>query len=392
MSELYTFSYLKEVTPGTTPASNLQALPMSGGGTFGVNLQTVESARLRADAQSPGDIVTGFEPFASLPLELEPAAFDALMEGAIRASSTWPTAVNLSGTDISFASADNSINASSTDISTNVVVGQKIFVAGAAAAANNGWHTVVSATSTKIVTDSALTTASAGASITIKGQSIANGTLAPAYSLQLQNNDLTNKYRSIVGAKINAWALNLALGAIANGTFGFAGMAFADTATSSIGSGVTAATERDPMAEVSDFDTFVLDHVRQTIDVLGLSLATATPTRPRKGMGAGGALSGIGLGFLRLTGQLSVYQGDSEWALLNDYSAGTKFRLGFSLATAGGYRYFIDLPKVLLTSEAGQIPQRNADGQFQFNFTAGPGALYTGDTGTKTIQISRVAV
>lgn len=390
MSDQFQFSYIAESSEGVTPNSALQALPMTGGGTFGVNPQATESQRLRSDAQHPGDIITGYEPFASLPFELEPAAFDELLEGALRADATWSTAVNISDTDISFAASDDSINSAGSGF-TGVTVGHKIFVGGSSEAANNGWHTVVSSTSSKIVTDSDLADDTAGDTITIKGQTIVNGSQTPTYSLQLQNLDLTNKYRSILGAKINAWALNMQLGAIITGNLGWAGLSLTTTDTAKIGNGsVTAATERNPMAEVNTFDTFVIDHTRQTYDVLGLNLAVATPTRYRKGLGNAGVNSGIGLGTLRLTGQLTVYQGNSEWALLSSMAAGTAMRLGFSLATAGGDRYFFDLPSVLMTGEPGAIPSRDTDGNFQFSFSASPGALYTGHTGAKTLQVSRV--
>lgn len=70
---------------------------------------------------------------------------------------------SVTGTDISFAASDDSINATSTDLSI-FKAGRKITITGSTS--NNGTYTVSSVTSTKVIVSSALTDESAGASIT----------------------------------------------------------------------------------------------------------------------------------------------------------------------------------------------------------------------------------
>lgn len=391
-NELYQLAYIKQVSKGSVPAANLQEIPLLASSDLGARLETIESQRLRADAQHPGDILSGVNPFANLPLELEPGTYDEIVEAAIRADATWPTAKNLSGTDISFAASDDSINASTTDISVNVSVGDRVFVAGAANAANNGWHTVVSVTSSKIVTDSALTDESAGASITLKGQSIKNGTASPYLAWQLRQLDLTNKYIQMTDTKTGGLTLNHQLGQIFTGNLTLAGRSINYAASSSLGTGVTAAPSRDAMRAIEDFETFSIDHARQTYSIVGVNLNIATPTRPRRGMGQGTTADDIAQGTLRVTAQVSVYLGDSTWDFLTDAVAGTRFRLGWDVLAGNGYRYDYQLPSMLITNPQHQVPQRDQDGQVTFDASAKPAALYTGDTGETTIQISRVAV
>lgn len=73
------------------------------------------------------------------------------------------------GTDISASAADNSFNATSTDLS-GLLAGYWALLSGFAAAENNGWHQLtIDSVSGKITTSSTLVTESAGASISIDG-------------------------------------------------------------------------------------------------------------------------------------------------------------------------------------------------------------------------------
>jgi hypothetical protein len=71
--------------------------------------------------------------------------------------------------DISAAAADDSFNATSSDLS-GLLSGQWVYVSGFANAANNGWHQLAAnSTITKIQTTSTLVTESAGPAITLQG-------------------------------------------------------------------------------------------------------------------------------------------------------------------------------------------------------------------------------
>jgi len=72
-------------------------------------------------------------------------------------------------TTISFSTTDDSINDSANGLMF-LYPGAKVFVAGAADAANNGVHTVLTSTASKITVSTNLTTAVAGASITLVGK------------------------------------------------------------------------------------------------------------------------------------------------------------------------------------------------------------------------------
>lgn len=78
-------------------------------------------------------------------------------------------AFNVSGTDISASTTDDSINATSTDLST-LNNDEWIYVAGFTDSTNNLWHQLNAAsTTTKILVDTNLVTEAAGDSVSIQG-------------------------------------------------------------------------------------------------------------------------------------------------------------------------------------------------------------------------------
>jgi hypothetical protein len=81
------------------------------------------------------------------------------------------------GTDISAAASDDSFNSTTTDLS-GLLAGNWIKVSGFTETANNGWHQLASdSTSTKIVTNSILTTESAGDAVSMQGYEHGSGEL-----------------------------------------------------------------------------------------------------------------------------------------------------------------------------------------------------------------------
>ena len=86
-----------------------------------------------------------------------------------------PRTLDVTGTDISAASADNSFNSSTTDLS-GLVSGDWVYVVGFTDPADNGWHQLsADSTAVKIVTGSTLVTEAAGASVGVKGYEHGDG-------------------------------------------------------------------------------------------------------------------------------------------------------------------------------------------------------------------------
>lgn len=381
-SNQFQVSFVEETTEGTTPNSAFQAIAVNGG-SWPPGLETVRSKQLRTDKQLADIKRVGAGSRVTLPFELAGAALDDLaIEGALRAD--WPTAVNISASDISAAAADNSYNGSA-GMNTNVLVGGWVFVAGFATAANNGWKRVVSATSTKlIVTGGTLSNESAGLAVTIKGSTIRNGTTDKFYSLQAQNLDLTNRYLRQLGSRVDSLDLNFQVGAIIDGSLVLVGRGITE-ATAKAGNGsVSAASTNDVISAADGFGSVWIDNAVSSIEFTKISLSLRTPTRPRKKLGSVNPV-GIGQGALALSASLEMYLDDTSKAQLAQMLAFTKFGLGFDLTDGGGRRYHIELPQLAYTGEPGNAPGLDSDTMLSFSCEADPGSTFD-----KTIQITRI--
>jgi len=388
-ANLFQLSYVREVTWGATPNSAFTELPIvSGAMTHGQ--ETVRSATLRDDAQLADSKRVGVAPGANYSFELAARLYDTFMRDAVRASADWSTAVNVAGTDIAADSSGNQYTSTITDLSTNVSVGQWIYVAGFTTTGNNGWAKVT-AVSTYSMTVSGITLVDevAGDAITIKGSQIRNGTPKGSYSLQHNYTDLTNRWHILTGARVNNFTMEQTPGGIIACTMAFDGKQRAQAAAGGGTGVVTDAANEDVVTEVDGFDQVWIDTAAISYDVYKLSLAIGVPAIPRKPLGSlyRGA---IGQGALNVTGSIEFLLDDNTWAYDTKWQAFTKFMLAFSLDMQGGDRYHFELPQVAFTEEPGNIPGNDQDIILSFGFNAEPGGAFGSPAAEKTIQICRV--
>ncbi len=376
-------SYVAESTWGTTPNSALQALRHTGG-TFGQATETVRSNEVRGDAQRGGSFRTDVSASPSLDIELSPTSFDDFIQACFRG--TWTTPVNLSGTDI--AATGTGFSSSSTNLTTNVTVGQWVYVGGFANTAINTWYKVTAVTSTSMTTTPVpAATASAGAAVTIKGSTIRNGQTERSFTLQKKHADLTNKFLVHKGARVGNFNLNIQPGQLITGNFGFEAKDTA-TATSSAGNGtVNAATTTSVMNAVDNVSRLMIGGTLITTSpyITQLSFGLNMNPRPQKAVGTLGPI-GIAMGSADLTGTLEMYLDDTSWTQLSNYLAFTKTSLSLAVSLAGGVGYVIEFPNVAFTNEANRLNGNDTDELLSFNFAAEPGTI---GSQTKTIQISR---
>lgn len=379
-------SILEEVTPGVIPNSAFEEIPVIGGG-MNLDTETIRSAAIRTDGQRAGSARTNATANGSLEFELTANVYDTLLLRAMRNTTGFSTAVNISGSGIAAVATGNKYTGPS-GMDNNVAVGQWILVAGFAAANNNGWKKVVSRTSIEIVVEgSDLTSESAGPSITIKGQYARNAAASPSFAIQQEHLDETDKFEVVTGARINALGLDIASKAMIAGNVGFTGIDYNPNLTAKQGNGsVNAATVQASMAETDAFDGFYIDGgLISTYKLTGVALELATPTRERTGLGSIAKL-GVSLGNLEVSGSFSAYKDDNSWNLLTKYVAFTPFGFAFSIVDENGNRYLFDMPKTKLSNESGPHPGPDADTVLDFSFESEP------DAGLgKTIQVCKVA-
>jgi len=384
--------YIEEVTWGTTPGSgNLIVLPYVSG-SFGPEIQSLRSRTVRADAQLSAASKSGEQARGSLEFEFAPNQFDELLKGAIRSDANWTTAVSATASDVSVIGATaNGGTYSSTSVinfTTNLSVGQWLYVSGFASAVNNGWKKIVSSTlgppsTTTVTGGGAMVNVGSGVPVTFKSAQIRNGSALRHFSMQQQATDLTNKYKTIVGARMTEFGLSADPYGLITGNVAFTGKQFATASASFAGTTPTAAASTNVQPEASSIDTFWRDLTQiSTYDVYGLRLRLAAAARPAKKLG-GVALTSLNQNAFEATGSLTLYEVDNTTSWLADLQNGTKFGFAFSFGDSTG-RYHVELPNVLLTQEPGRIPGLDQDVQLAFDFAAEPGSSIN-----KTIQICR---
>lgn len=379
-------SIVEETTWGVTPNAAFDKVPVIGGG-MNLDTETIRSAAIRTDGQRGGSYRTNVTANGSMEFELTANVYDLLLLRAMRNTTGFSTAVNITGTNIAAVAAGNKYTGPS-GMNTNVADGQWLYFSGFAAANNNGWKKVVSATATEIVVaGSDITNESAGPSITIGGQWARNEAASPSFTIQQEHLDETDKFEVVTGARINAFGIDIASKAMIAASAGFTGKDYDPDLTAKQGNGsVNALTTQASMSEVDAFDGFYIDgSVISTYKLTGVSLELSTPTREQTGLGSIEKL-GVPLGNLELSGSLSVYKNDASWNLLTKYKAFTPFGFAFSIVDENGNRYLFDMPKTKLTNESGAHPGPDADTVLDFPFAAEPDAALN-----KTFQVCKLA-
>jgi hypothetical protein len=165
---------------------------------------------------------------------------------------------------------------------------------------------------------------------------IKNGVLRKSYSMQKAMLDI-DKYFLFTGMVINSWTLNLATGAIANGSFDFLGCnatvqnsAFTATINSSSSTSVMSA-----MANVASLQEAAYGATMSSlIDtyVQELSFTVANNLRPINAIGSDSILN-IGVGKQDVTGTMTVHF--TNMRLYDKFLAGDALALSFTLESAG---------------------------------------------------------
>ena len=381
-------SFLRETTWGTTPSSPFTEILLTGG-SFAQDLSTVESDTVRSDAQGAGFKRTSADATAAFSAEWSAGAFDEFIRGGIRSDADWSTAISLSRTDVSCTAPSTLTTAGGSWTTANVDTGDWIYISGFTTAANNGWHRVATIVSTTVLAlaDATLVTESAGDSVVVVGQNIANGSALSSYSLQKQYLDLTAHLLLITGGRIGSFSMDVSPGAIMTSTFDFSGKNIA-AATSKAGSGnVTAATGNSVMSEVDAIGTFQIDDAAVAFDVTNFSFSVDAENRPQSGLGSI-AKVGMEQGKVSVTGTMEVYLDDNSWSQLANLLAFTSFNLSVNWDD-GTNRYVVHFPKAYWLSEGGDIPGVNSDKMMSLDFGCEPGGAFGADL-TKTIVMAKV--
>lgn len=379
-------SYLKQDAKGSIPNDSFTAVRHTGG-TFGAPQDTVRSDEIRGDAQRGAAVRTGINPEGSISLELSAKTFDDLIEGLMR--SEWSTAVDISDSDIQANNADSRFESSTVDFTDeDIEEGQWVYVSGFGTSGANGWFKVTDIATGELSVSPAPEEDSNGDNntITIEGSYIRNGTDSPYFAFQLEHQDLTDRYRLISDARIGQMELSSNARERVTGSINFTGRDH-ELSDSAAGDGTVNDAPDTSILNSTDHVTGVfINDEEYDGGVMNFSLSANMNARRQNAVSYEMSYD-IALGSLDLSGSLSVYLTDTSWeGLLQKYLDFDKISIAFPFVDDEGNGYVLEMPRIALTNEPGNIPGPDEDVMLEFDFEAEPGDI---GNESKTFQICR---
>jgi len=387
-------AFIPEVTYGVTPvAGNFSTARFTAESLSGTP-ETVESAQIRTDRMSGGQIVTGLTVSGDLNFELaKEAALESFMESAMY--NTWSTLAAISA-DLTIDTTLKKITRAAGDWTTSsLAVGDFCTLAGFVDPLNNVTIMITEITSATEIKYAGPTTMvdeiGTGTTIT-RGDKLIIGSTKKSFSIEKKFLDLTNKGINYKGMVASMMSLNVAYGELITGTFGFMGNNYLawDVATDAITNGRTinaAATTNTlngsvDMPYLASSATGVLDN--SDFDIQSVALSLDNNLTPQTVIG-NIAPKDYSAGQAAITIDIAAYLTNNSWAMLPKKLDQEEFALGFMVKNAGGaYGFF--MPAVQVSFDDPQSGGANQD--IIMNMS---GVAKVGSAGASALAIYKMA-
>ena len=199
------------------------------------------------------------------------------------------------------------------------------------------------------------------------------GTVDSSYSIEKEFEDITaaSTYTGIsfTGMRVGQMSLSLAYGAIATGTFTFAGNG-SDTPTASlVGTGsVTAATSTPILNASSDVNSVKINGATTDICITSMVLDINNNLRPITCIGSV-APTNQSKGSAGVTGTVELYLDSNSFVMYKNVLTQTEISLEYTI-TDGTNSYKFFLPKVKLSGDAPMSSGKDQDVMLSFSYTA----------------------
>lgn len=396
--------YITEVTPGVTPgAGNGVNLRMTGP-TVKPAVSTTSSAEVAAHRMSTGLTRTDLNIDGGFNLELSGKEYDPFMEGLLGQAFTHFGVSGL-GAVFSMATTANTITASAAttgaSIFTSLSQGQwfKVVAPGAASQAvkdyfADRWFKVSTATpptSAVVTLDASTPITGVGLMASTAGYAISASviqnasTLSRTFTLEYALTDIA-QFLPFTGMRTNSMELNLDIGSIVNGSFGFLGQGHNGMVGATTLPGAPVASQSlDVMNSVADVGAIYENGssilTSSSSFIKSVKFSINNNLRAQKAVGVFGN-AGVGLGEFEVTGNLELYVENA--AYYNKWLAGTTTSLALGVADSAGNGYLIELDKVQFKDGGINIGGRSDDTMLSLPFQA----FYNAST-NRGIRITR---
>jgi hypothetical protein len=380
-SNLVRLAYITEATYGVTPGTgnfgNARFISESFSGTP----ETVESAQIRTDRMSSGQIVTGLTVESGLNFELaKETALEDFMESAMY--NTFSTA-SLVTVNLDYSSSAKTLTrASGTFVGEGLKVGDISTLSGFINAVNNVQVMVTNVTALvlTVAVPDGMVTESGAATAYKRADKLSIGTTKKSFSFEKAFTDLVTKaiiYKGMIAGQMD---LNVAYGELVNGSFTFMGNNYATadlaaefiTDSRTINAQATTQTMNGsvdmPFLTTSALGSFSQDG----LDIQSVSLSLNNNMTPQNVIGNTAPVD-YTPGTAQISVDISAYLTDNAWAILGSKLTQTPFGLGFMVKNAGGFYGFF-LPAVQVSFEDPASGGQNQDVILEMTGTAKVGA------------------
>lgn len=379
--------YMTEVTPGLTPvAGNGVNLRMTGP-TMKAAIATTKSDEIAPDRLAPGSFRTDQNLDGGFNFELSGKEYDPFLEGLIgQAFNHYGT--NGLGAVFSATTTATSVTAAvaPTGSSAFTVIGTsewiKIIPPVAASQAvkdyfADAWFKTHASTpsSTTVITLDASTPivapgiVAAQAGYAISRSTIQNGNTFKTFSLEYAMTDI-NEFMLFKGMRPGSIDLDISVGSLIKGSFGFVGMSHVSATTTGLPGTPVASQTLDPLSAVTDVGT-IYEGTSSLLTngsfIKSIKLSVNNNLRGQKAVQAFGN-AGVGYGELGLSGQMEVYFPDATY--YRKWLSGTNTALSIGTGDASGNGYMFDFDKVTFRDVALNPGGRNDDVMLTLPFDA----------------------
>ena len=194
------------------------------------------------------------------------------------------------------------------------------------------------------------------------------GVVDSSYTLEKEFEDV-NKFITFTGMRVGQMSLSLAYGAIATGTFTFAGNGSDTPVASLVGLGSTTAATTTPILNASsDVNSVKIDGVATDICITSMTLDVNNNLRPITCIGSV-APTNQTKGSASVTGAVEMYLDANSFVMYSNVLTQTEVSLEFTI-TDGTDSYTFFLPKVKLSGDAPMAGSKDSDVLMSFNYTA----------------------
>lgn len=393
--------YMAEATRNVIPgAGNCTNLRMTSP-TMKAAVAVTKSQEVRSDRLSSGSTRTDLNIDGGFNFELSGKEYDPFFcnllgqaafthFGTAGLGAVIPTSCTTTSSTITAGAATSGV-----DIFTSLAVGAWFKVVppvGASQAVKDyfadKWFKVLSTTATVITLDASTPIAAPGIGALgigykISASTIVNGATFNSFSMEYAMTDIA-QFMTFTGMQANTMELNLDVGSIVKGSFGFIGQGHTIQGATLLPGTPVASQSLDVMNSVADVGAIYeagTSILGASSFIKSLKMSVNNNARGQKAIGVFGN-AGVGLGELALSGTLEVYMADAVY--YSKWLNGTNTSLSVGVADALGNGYLLDFDKVTFKDGGFNPGSGQSDSMLSLPFDA----FYSATTG-RGLRITR---